>query len=87
MNTGEKAGPQISPKIPKCKAINLSKTFDRTGVIEIADSCRQAPITDLWELESHLQSATLAETHHHATIYERDNSVLEQEHKQSSERT
>ena len=29
-------------------------------------SCRQAPIRDLLELESHLQSATLAETHHHA---------------------
>ena len=41
-----------------------------------ADSYRQAPIRDLWELESHLQSATLAENHHHATIYERDNSNL-----------
>ena len=37
MNTGEKAGPQISPKNDQNakRSLNLSKTFDRTCVIKI----------------------------------------------------
>ena len=81
-------GPQISPKNDQnTKRSTFQKPSTELVLSKSADSCRQAPIRYLWELESHLQSATIAETHHHATIYERDNSVLEQEQKQSSERT
>ena len=45
---------------------------------------RHAPIRDHWELESHLQSITLAETHHNAKISGKVDSVSGQEQKQSS---
>ena len=81
-------GPQISPKSDEnAKRSTYQKPSTELVLSKSANSCRQAPIRDLWELESHLQSATLAETHHNATIYEKDNSVLEQEQKQSYERT
>ena len=85
MSTGEKAGPQISPKNDQ----NAKRsTFQKpsTELVQSADSCRQAPIRDLWQLESHLQSATPEETRHHATIYGRDNSVLGQQQKQKEQR-
>ena len=88
MSTGEMKGPQISPKSDQnAKRLTFQKPLTKLLLSKSADSCRQAPIRDLWELESHLQSATPAETHHNATIYEKDDSVLGQEQKQSSEKT
>ena len=49
---------------------------------------------DLWELESLLQSATLAETHHNATIYKkrqlsfgaRTDAVFRKKHREATRR-
>ena len=81
-------GLQISPKSDKnAKRLTFQKPLTELVLSKSAISCRQAPKMGLWELESHLQSATQAETHHNATIYEKDDSVLGQEQKQSSKKT
>ena len=82
-STGEMTGvtgPQISPKSDQnAKRSTFQKPSTELVLSKSVDNCRQEPIRDLWELESHLQSATPAETHHNATIYEKDNSVFGQE--------
>ena len=87
MSTGEMTGPQISPKSDQSAKIStFRKPLTEMVQSKSAASCRQAPIRDLLELESHQQFATLAETHHNATIYEKNDSVLGQQQKQSSEK-
>ena len=72
MSTGEMTGPQISPKNDQnAKRSTFRKPLTELVKSKLTDSCRQARIRDLWELESHQQSATLAETHHNVTIYEK----------------
>ena len=88
MSTGEMSGHQISPKRDQnAKRSTFRKPLTELVLSKLPNSCRLEPIRDLWESESHQQSATLAETHHNATIYEKVDSVSGQEQKQSFEKT
>ena len=82
------AGPYIFPKIDQ----NAKRSVFRKPLTELmqsilVDSYRLAPIRDLWELESHLQSGTQVEALHKAMTYEKVDLFSEKEYKQSFEKT